>query len=121
MVCGVVVLPPPADGADVSQLRAARAAAVDTTTGCNERGEVLITVLSESESAHGLEPLAKGLIDRYGREGRPAASPGALYQPRLLHAGGDIEAERALRGVGGSARLARCVTFHEPHRLWRDK
>ena len=43
----------------------------------NERGEVLITVFTESESAHGLEPLARGLVDRYRRAGQPR--PLVLY------------------------------------------
>ncbi|KAK2143968.1 hypothetical protein NP493_4354g00007 [Ridgeia piscesae] len=46
----------------------------------NERGEVLITVLTESESAHGLEPLARGLVDRYRRAGQPR--PLVLYTDR---------------------------------------
>ena len=46
----------------------------------NERGEVLITVLTESESDDGLAPLARGLVDRYRRAGRPR--PLVLYTDR---------------------------------------
>ena len=31
----------------------------------NERGEVLISVLTESEGLEGLRPMAKGLIERF--------------------------------------------------------
>ena len=54
------------------------AASVSMATNVgNERGEVLITVFTESESAHGLEPLARGLVDRYRRAGQPR--PLVLY------------------------------------------
>ncbi|KAK2190156.1 hypothetical protein NP493_87g00020 [Ridgeia piscesae] len=46
----------------------------------NVGNEVLITVLTESESAHGLEPLARGLVDRYRRAGQPR--PLVLYTDR---------------------------------------
>ena len=46
----------------------------------NERGEVLITVLTESESAIGLQRMASGLVDRYCRSGKPR--PLVLYTDR---------------------------------------
>ena len=42
--------------------------------------EVLITVLTKSESARGLEPLARRLVDRYRRAGQP--HPLVLYTDR---------------------------------------
>ena len=51
-----------------------------TTNVGNERGEVVISVLTESESATALQPMADGLVDRYSRAGKPC--PLVLYTDR---------------------------------------
>ena len=50
------------------------------TSVANERGEVLNTVLTTSESLDALGPLATGLVDRYRRAGQQP--PAALYTDR---------------------------------------
>ena len=46
----------------------------------NERGEVLISVLTESESAIGLQCISSGLVARYRRSGK--SRPLVLYTDR---------------------------------------
>ena len=57
----------------------AHSAAWATSVG-NERGELLNTVLTTSESLEALEPLAAGLIRRYRLAGKPP--PAVLYADR---------------------------------------
>ena len=51
-----------------------------TTNVGNERGEVVISVLIESESAIALQPMADDLVDRYSRAGKYC--PLVLYMDR---------------------------------------
>jgi len=48
---------------------AAAGSAMWATTVCNERGEVLMSVLTQSEGAPGLQRMAEGLMSRYERAG----------------------------------------------------
>ena len=49
----------------------------------NERGKILVTVLTDSESTRSLQPLANGLVKRFGIRQRENSSPSlgqSLYQ-----------------------------------------
>ena len=58
---------------------AANTASWATNVG-NERGEVLISVLTESESLDSLKKMADGLMERYEKAGQPP--PMLLYTDR---------------------------------------
>ena len=85
----------------------------------NERGEVLISVLTESEGLEGLRPMATGLIERYqlyhivyyclsncvtqipeGKAGSPTA---VVYRQRLLLCHWAVKVCSAVCGMGSPA------------------
>ena len=56
----------------------------------NERGKILVTVLTDSESTRSLQPMANGLVKRFGIRQRENSSPSlgqSLYQrlPLLVY------------------------------------
>lgn len=59
---------------------AAAGSAMWMTNIGNERGEILVSVLTSSESTTSLQPLANGLMERYKRHSK--ASPKLLYTDR---------------------------------------
>ena len=83
----------------------------------NERGEVLISVLTESEEMEGLRPMAKGLIERSAcvsgivyligmtqiQEGKTGSPTAAVHGSRLLQCQWSFPVCTAVCGMGTPA------------------